>query len=359
MPKSVPLLLVLVALSGCVRKTVDRFTTQRVVPTALRTGDVDRVCKIGEALGHPLQAATAEKNPPDRAMIIADAVAGICDEARAFAHQADGVVAQTVVPAGAGRVAAVKDALALEERSRERAALRFHSAWKRSNRVFGELGADSSCPRVRERDELTLLVGLVSGTIAMLNDKASGGRNAVPLDTLSRVGRVAPCLDDATWWGVPSALQASAWIVVPGSGPEGVDPWAQLREAAERGEKSGVRLGWALYAEIADNADEPERVREAVKAYFASEAAHPRDPDYAMLDEYGRSIVLHQSDLIWAAERGHRTPRAGELPTAPSAPPTGDDPFAPADDPFGADPFAEDATDGAAPEAPAPTEAPE
>ncbi|MEZ4317926.1 MAG: hypothetical protein R3F61_10500 [Myxococcota bacterium] len=353
-----PLVLaLLLTTSGCVRKTVDRFTTQHVVPTALRTGDVDRTCKIGEALGHPLAAVTKPEKPADQALIIADAVAGICDQARAAEAQVESVVVRTTVPAGPGRVAAVKDAQAREQRFRQRTALRFGSAWDRTNREFGELGTTAgSCPKVRSRDELTLLVGLVSGTVAMLNDKASGGHNGVPLDTLSRVGRVAPCLDDATWWHVPSALEASAWIVVPGSGPEGVDPWEKLKTAAEQGGASGVRIGWALYAEVAGNAGEEARVREAIEGFARSERDVVRDPDHAMLDAYARDITLHQSDLIWAAERGHRTLDFGTLPVDASAPePVIDDPFA--EDPFGAQPA--EPQEGEAPEAPAPTEAPE
>jgi len=335
-----PLLpLALLFSTGCVRKTIDNFTTQRVVPTAMLTADVDRVCKVGEALGHPLNSVTHRS--PHRAMVIADATAAICDEVRAWEAQTDGVVARTVASPGSARIAAVKDRLAVERRFRQRAALRFRSAWEHSNQQFGPIGLDSTCPRVRSKDELTLLVGLVSGTLAMIHDKASGGRNHVPLDTLARVGRAAPCLDDATWWHVPSALQAAAWIVVPGSGPEGVDPWEQLHTAAVAGESSGVRLGWALYAELAANSGEDARVHEAIEAASRSYEHTESNADYAMLDEYSRSILLHESDRIWAAERGHRTPVFGQLPAEPlPIEPSEDDPFA--EDPFGDDPSEEE-----------------
>ncbi len=321
---------------GCVRKTVDNLTIKRVVPTALAVGDVDRTCKIGEALGHPLGAIPNQ--PPQAAMIIADAVAALCDESRAWEAELDSVTAQTIVPVGPGRVAAVKDARARESRYRSRSALRDASAWNRANLYFGELGNSAECPAIKRKDEIAYLVGLVAGTLGMLNDKASGGHVGIPLDTASRVGRAAPCLDDATWWHVPSALQAASWVAVPGSGPEDIDHWQALKDAAIAGEKSGVRIGWALYTKLAGNAGDDERLREGITAMAESLENTPRAQEWAMLDEYARTVVLHESDLLWARERGHRTEDFGELPTDEAVTPQpSEDPFA--EDPFGADPF--------------------
>jgi hypothetical protein len=339
--------------SGCIRKTIDNVTLKRVVPTALAVGDVDRTCKIGEVLGHPLAALPSQDNPPDAALIIADAVAALCDEARAWEAEIDSVTAQTIVPVGPGRIAAVKDARAREARYRSRSALRDYSAWQRANRHFGELGTEDTCPAIRRKDEIAYLVGLVAGTLGMLNDKASGGHVGIPLDTASRVGRAAPCLDDATWWHVPTALQAASWVAVPGSGPEDVDAWQALKDAAIEGEKSGVRIGWALYTKLAGNSGDDARLREGITAMAASLESTPRAEEWAMLDEYARTVVLHESDLLWARERGHRTPTLGDLPVDESAAPEpADDPFA--EDPFGADPFAAPAED--APEEDAPEE---
>ena len=61
------------------------------------------------------------------------------------------------------------------------------------------------------------------------------------------------------------------------------------------------------------------------------------DTEWALFDTYATAISLHESDLIWADEAGHRTPNFGELPGAEAEGATGPDPFG--DDPFGADPF--------------------
>lgn len=328
-------------LTGCVRGTVDRYTTQSVIPRALAVPDVDRACQVGAALGHPLAGMTAADRPADRALIIADATAALCAEPVAReAELAAGIALFSAT--GPARVATVKDERERERRARELAALRFASAFARTERVFGPIGVDATCPRIREQDELTLLVGLVSGTLAMLHDKASGGAQGVPLDTLARVGRAASCLDDERWWHVPAALSATAWAVVPGSGPEGVDAWAALEQAARAGEGSGVRLGWALYAQISGNAGQDERTALAVHGFASSLASTPSDPAHALFDRYAFEVVRHQSDLLWVAAAGHRTQVFGELPTPAAEPAPTDVPPAGIEDPFAPDPFAEE-----------------
>lgn len=326
-------LLVLLVLPGCVRSTVDRFATQRVIPLAIQDADIERTCAVGVALGHPFASVTRPGNPARRTAVIADATAAICAEPAARAAELDAALAHHLSDADA-RIRAVKDARERERRARAVAARRFFGAWQQAEAVWGPFGGE--CARVRDRDELTLLVGLVSGALAMVHDKSSGSTQGVPLDTLGQAGRAASCLDDARWWHVPSALQAASWAAIPGSGPEGVDPWDALEQAARAGEGSGVRLGWALLAWIAGNAGDDARVDLALRAAADSFARTPTDPANALFDQYALEVLRHQSDLRWATERGHRTERFGDLPE-PDAPPA-----PPGDDPFAEDPFSEE-----------------
>lgn len=314
------LLLVLV---GCIRSTVDNFTTQSVVPAAARIPDVDLVCRTGGSLRHALAAVS--KKPTHEALVIAEATAGLCDEAEADAAALDALIAMRQAQ---DPVAAIKDAKERERRLRARAAGRFHRAWGHTEAMFGPLG--ETCPRIRPKDELTFLVGLMSGTLAMLHDKASGGTHEVPLDTLNRVGRAATCVDG--WWGVPEAFQAAAWAVVPGSGPADVDPFTQMREAAAAGDDTGVRLGWALLAIVAENAGRDDDVVFAIEQAAISREATPADPAFELFDRYAYERLLMAADRRWIDARGHRAPGLS-LPEDPTQPePTGPDPFA--EDPF-------------------------
>lgn len=324
---------ILALTSGCLRGTADRFTTQRVVPTAARIGDVDRVCRTGGALGNAL--AALPNRPPHEALVIADATAALCDEAAANEAALDALLAPRLA---ADPVAATKDARERERRLRARAAGRFASAWDHTQARF-DIG--ETCPKIAPKDELTLLVGLLSGTLAMLHDKASGSTHEVPLDTLNRVGRVAPCLTG--WWGTPTAFQAAAWAVVPGSGPADVDPWQVLRDTAASGDDTGVRLGWALLAVLADNAGRDDDVIFALNAAADSYEATPTDPEYALFDAYAHGLLQVQSDRRWIAREGYRVQGLRPPPDAPPPAPAG-----PASDPFldeapASDPFAEEA----------------
>ena len=141
------------------------------------------------------------------------------------------------------------------------------------------------------------------------------------------MSRAAACLDDERWWHVPSALQASAWSIIPGSGPAGVDPWTAADEAADKGDASGVRVARALQILVAANSGHTDIVERALKAHATSLSTVPQDPDWALLDEYARLVSLHQSDILWTDATGHRTETFGALPgdQTEAAPPP--DPF--------------------------------
>lgn len=264
-------------------------------------------------------------------MVIADTTAALCDDAAVR----DAVVRREVLGAaleGAARVGVLRDGREEERRLRARAALRYGDAWTHANAVWPWMG--ESCGRLREKDELTYLVGLMAGVLGMLHDKASGSSVGVPLDTLARAGRAGRCVDDARWWHVPSTLEAASWTLVPGSAPDGVDPWEAMEEAARRGGQSGVRLGWALQAVLAGNAGRDDRVRTAVAEAGAADL--PEVPEaYALLDAFARDLLQFEADRLSIRDEGHRA--AGlVLPTPAVAPPL------PAVDPFADDPFAQE-----------------
>jgi hypothetical protein len=183
----------------------------------------------------------------------------------------------------------------------------------------------------------------------VLRDRTSGGELGLPLDRINAVGRAAGCLDDSRWWSTPTAIQAAAWATVPGSGPQDVDPWQLLSDAADKGDASGVRVARALHVRMASNAGLSEMVAEGISAHAASLNTTKMDMEWALMDEYARLVTLHESDLLWTDAEGHRTPTLGELPTDEAEVSSTEDVFG--DDPFGDDPFDEpsapDSTDEA------------
>lgn len=321
----------LAALGGCAG-TLDRITVQNIVDTATDVPDTGKACAIGAALAQPLDSFT--RRSPHLALTIAEGVSAVCDEAIAWEAELAVVRARrNFTSLGDSRAAEITDASVLAARAHARTAARFERSFDALEAAFGPVGGDE-CPRVPEKEEFVYVFGLVTGTLALLHDRAAGGVNDVPMDRLAAIARGATCLEDADWWHVPSALQAAAWATVPGSGPDGVDPWAQLDQAAAAGEASGVRVARAIEVLIAANSGRDDVLAASLKQHAAALAAAPANADWALLDTYATEVSLHQSDLVWTAARGYRTEVFGRLPSdaTAEAAPTGPDPF-------GADPF--------------------
>ena len=209
---------------------------------------------------------------------------------------------------------------------------------------FGQIGT-GDCPKLKAHDEFAYFITLVSGMQSVLHDSQSGRTMDIPQETILAVARGAECLmsdadgdgtvDGKKWWYTPEALQAAAWATIPGSGPSDADPWAIMEEMGQKGDSLGVRVARGLQVTIAMNAGQEDVARQAIADHAKALAAHPQSETHALLDRYAYLLSLHQSDLLWIAEEGHRTPVFGELPGTPAG--TDD-----ADDPFGADPFGGD-----------------
>ena len=205
-------------LLGCITKIVDRVTVDRIVGQAKVVGDTQMPCGLGESLNHVLMAAQTKRKTPDLALVISNGTAGICAQQQAWEFHLETERAKKQIPlSNPYRIAAIKDAQYAAARWDAIAARRFYQAFLHAESAFGVM--DSPCPTIREKDEVAYLVGLISGTFAVLHDKQSDGQVGVPLDLLPKITRAASCLDNQSWWYVPQALQGGIWATVPGSGP--------------------------------------------------------------------------------------------------------------------------------------------
>jgi hypothetical protein len=239
---------------------------------------------------------------------------------------------------GEGRADEVTDARLRADRAHRVAARRFQGAWEHAEAVFGPFGEDT-CPRLAPRDEIIYVFALLAGTKAVLHDRASGGELGIRLDNLGRVARAAECLDNDQWWGVPEGFQAVVWVTIPGSGPEDVDPWAQLEAASTAGDSVGIRLSRALQVFAAANAGREDVLHSALVSHGQARDQRRSPAEWEMFDEYAMRVSGQQLDLIWTRAEGHRAPHFGVLSRDPNdAPPVvTEDPFADSD-PFAAPP---------------------
>ncbi len=315
----------LIALVACsCAGSVNRFVVDDVVTKALGDADTGKACAMGASLVHPISAVNGDAH---LALAIAEGVSAVCDQTVAW--EAELKAARTKPNGralGDARAAEIIDAQLVARRANARTAARFNRSFEQGQLAFGSIG--QGCPAFSNAtDRVVFVFVLVTGTLALLHDTASGGAAHVPTERLNAVARASTCLDDASWWHVPMALRGAAMAMVPGNGPDG---WATLERASTLGAPSGVRVAVAIEALVANNAGKSEQLARALSLHAQSLAKTPGDPRWLLFDTYAREISLHQSDLVWSEAAGHRTEQFGVLP----APPTGSPPAADEVDPF-------------------------
>lgn len=310
--------------SGCghiLGNTTADISDVFVMPNVLERGDVDIGCAAGAALGPMIGSFGQSSKKALRASVMTVLSSAMCVE--------EDVREAQLAQARAlhrGDTAGAKDAIAVEKRAHLLAARRYLLTWERLKESFGLPEGGESCPKLRKPSEqLTYLLGLSAGTLAVIHDTAADQRAGVSMRIPGEVVRASACVDDADWWGVPSSLRAAVWAVLPGA-PEDQDPWLIFREASQRGEAAGVRMADAFHVTAAATRGDAEELRATIKAHVAREANAPIAGPYAMLDAYARAMVQHESDLIWTSSTGHRTPynELGSFPDEQSATETPD-----------------------------------
>lgn len=287
------------SIHGLTGDTMISYTNEHVTPFAMSEGDVAQACETGVSFGQFLRSFERVTDAPRRASVVTGLSAALCAELEAWEaelrhlralHRSD--------------VAEAQDARIEQQRHHRTAAARYLMAHEGAMAAFG----DKSCPEFEEGgDEALMLLGLLAGVQAVTHDRAAGGEAGVPLTIPPKVARLSECLNDDQWWGVPGALRAAVWTSVPGSAPEGADPWQVLAEAAAKGEASKVRLARAVQILAAVGAGKDEIVRSAIRAHAKAMTTAP-DPAWRLLDADATLVVLHTSDRLWTLAQGHRTP---------------------------------------------------
>ncbi len=331
--------LLLVTCAACsIPKVVDSQTVKKMLPGTMMSGDLGLACVSGAALG-PLVGSLGKAPEPDqdvprawKSLVLTNTSAGMCADFSVWEAELARSRAMFELTAGGAPTSAhyVADLHEVEKRTHEVAANRYLAAWT----ALGEAwpGVGSGCPTLAAADEPLYLLGLSSGVLAVIHDRAAGGVVGVPTDIPRHVERASACLDDAKWWGLPSAMRAAVWASVPGAAPEGADPITMLAASAAVGDTQHVRLSRAFQVQTLSTLGDQALMREAIAAHAASlDPSAPgegaADPAWALLDAYATRMILHESDKVWTTETGSRTPmgRLGAFPGVVA--PAGDDPL--------------------------------
>jgi len=291
---------------------VNRFTINQLVDRATDGRDLDAVCGMGRSLTLPL--ASVGRRDAHRALVIAEGVGAMCAEIDAWDHELDALRAKAnLEPLGEARTSEIVDAQIRARREHELAAARFERSYQHLVSEFGPPSEDT-CADVPMRHHFVYQFGLITGVLALFHDRAAEGAVGVPLDRPQDIARATQCLDDTAWWGMAKALRGASWATIPGSAPEGVDPWQLMAEAADD-DTSGVRVARAIQVLLAANAGEEEILVQGIRSFVEAGETFEADPDWVLLDEYAAMVVRHQSDRLWTKAEGHRTERLGVLPS--------------------------------------------
>jgi hypothetical protein len=307
-----------VALSGCgainnlMYKTtgdvMQGFAGEHTVPYLLESQDLVMACAMSEATAPLMMSFGRVTDEPDQLAVMLNLSAAGCEEERAWERE---LVYLRAIGEQNGRAA--QDAQIAQKRHQRMAAQRYLRSWEHLQAHYGEAG-DGNCPDFDDRqDEFIYMAGLLAGLQALSNEIQSGVPVGVPKNIGSKVERAAACLADDDWWGVPMAMRATVWAMIPGAEPAGENAFERLRAADLKGEKAGVRLAHVFHAMAAVNAERTDEVKAVIRAHADAIGDRP-DPEWRMVDEIATRNIQAISDRLWTQNQGHRTP-IGELGT--------------------------------------------
>ncbi len=305
--------LALSALSGCstIYRTTGWFaydyTEDYAIPYTMKGSDPDMVCGLTSSMTPALMSFTELTYSPDRAAITMYMMAGSCAEEKAHEEALAYLRAFR-----AQNVNEAKDARIREKRRFAVAAARQYQAYRHMVAEFGEPGGD--CPALDDDDEIYWVLGSIAGMQAVMSDLRSQSAVNVPKDIAMKSVRGLQCVDNVRWWGLPQALQAGIWVMMPDTAPKGIDPWQEMKAASRIATASGVRMAHAIEVVIADGSGNSGQLRDAIRRHADSLQTVPSDPDYRMMDIMADRQILAVSDRLWTEATGSRTP-AGSLGT--------------------------------------------
>lgn len=277
------------------------FTEDYAIPYTMKTSDPEQACAMTSALSPALMSFTELTFTPDRAAVTMNMMMGVCAEEKAHEEALSYIRAFK-----AQNINEARDARIREKRAFAVAAQRQYSAYQHMVAEFGEPG--EKCPKLGKKQEVYWVLGNLAGMQAVMSDLRAESVVNVPKDIAMKTVRGMQCVDNQRWWGLPQALQASIWIMMPDTAPRGTDPWTEMERAGLLATAAGVRMAHAIEVVIADSTGNPQRLRDAIRRHGASLPLKSSNPDYRMMDIMATRQIQAVSDRLWTEGTGSRTP---------------------------------------------------
>jgi hypothetical protein len=287
------------------------FAENHMIEPILSVSDTNMVCSSGTSL-LPLIISTAAMGADATNMSVLLYVgSAACAEDEALESELAYIRASR-----AGRVEEAQDQRIAQKRWAAVAATRQYAAYQqfqeKYERVY-RIKLGEQCPSMKtDLDKMVYMLGLVAGIQAVTNDISAQGAANVPKDIAAVTERGMKCLDNEQFWGVPLAVRAAVWVLLPGAGEGKPDPWQTLKDSTRLGERKGVRLAHAIYGLAAQATGKDDVIREALKTYGRSvEQNMPVNPKFVLFDAMGGHQVLGIADRYWTQNTGKRSPEDG------------------------------------------------
>jgi len=282
------------------------FAKQHAVPYVLASDDLQMSCAMSEAMTPLLMAFGRVTAHPDQLAVMMEMSAGTCEEEKAWnAELAYMKSLRNQKPQDA------EDEMIIEKRHLILASNRYFSAWKHMVTYYGD-PADGKCPSFdNDEGQFIYMAGLISGLQALASEIQSTSDEGVPKNIGSTVAQATGCLSDDKWWGVPMALRATVWAMLPGAKPKGEEPFLRLKQADQKANAARVRLAYVMHAIAAWNKGDTKMVKQVIREQQAQVTKLPANPKWKMIDKLSTRYMQAISDRMWVEHTGHRTPIGG------------------------------------------------
>ncbi|MGM0451199.1 MAG: hypothetical protein ACQERE_10235 [Pseudomonadota bacterium] len=317
-------LVALVMLAGCSVNPLHKITGDVMTgyaeaentPYVLEMTDVGKACALGESVDPLLYSFSRVTMEPAKTGTLLSVLAGICMEQEAQEEELRYLRADYQ-----DNTTELRDAREAMQRKYGITAERRERAFKRMLTGFSyEPKPDAECPNLySDQDEITFLLGLVSGAQAVLNDGKARGRAGVSRRLAAQVERSTYCVDNEKWAGIPEGLRATVWVLLPDLKPDEVDAdtWEVLARNRKLGVEEGLRIPAAFELQIAENVGRDETIAEVLAYLDKTSDDFEVWERYQLADRVAMQIAWAVSDRYWTKEHGHRTPqnRFGETGT--------------------------------------------
>lgn len=317
-PGKLAILLLFLIMGGCssfhpiytpTGDVLTAYSEDEATPYVMQMSDSALACSMGEGLDPLVYSFSRVTDAPDKTGSLLMLLAANCAEAKAWEAELSYLRADY-----RGDVPAAKDAREKAKRLNALTAKRRYVVYQQAMRAYEYDPTDdgAKCPFLyNEQDEITFLLGLLTGMQAIVNDANSGAQAGVPRDIAPQAERAAQCLDNEKWGGLPNAIRAMVWLLIPDTRPDlSPDPWEVFRNSSELGVNKGIRASMALEAVAAETFGREDVLKDVIARFAQSEETFKVWKDYRLVDESARNVIQFSSDKYWTAHYGYRTPHS-------------------------------------------------